>query len=159
MKIANHHNHDRIDSREAALTLAVAVLVERIRSLSKEDKEDLFAVSKALFTADNEEEVQSAVYAFQEILDQKGAHLVQVAENDSGKLASWLSFVGKRIKMAREDARMTQAELELASGLPQSHISRLENGVHSPSSTTLEKIAQATNKPLSYFDPSVDGDG
>jgi DNA-binding XRE family transcriptional regulator len=157
MKIAKNRNHERVDTREAALTMAVAVLVERIRGLPKEDKADLFELSKFLFDAENDDEVQSAAAAFQEILDQKSAKIVPFApDDDPNNLDGWLSFVSQRIKEAREAVGMTQEALEQATGLPQSHISRLENGVHSPSSATLEKIAKATNKPLSYFDPSDD---
>jgi DNA-binding XRE family transcriptional regulator len=157
MKIAKNPNHDRVDTREAALTMAVAVLVERIRGLPKEDKADLFELSRVLFSAENEEDIQSAAAAFQEILDQKNATVVPFAAEEAPKhLDNWLSDVSQRIKAAREAAGLTQEALEQATGLPQSHISRLENGVHSPSSVTLEKIAKATNKPLSFFDPRDD---
>jgi transcriptional regulator with XRE-family HTH domain len=49
---------------------------------------------------------------------------------------------------------LTQEQLEKATGLLQSHSSRLENGVHSPSSATLAKIAQETGKPMVFFDPN-----
>jgi DNA-binding XRE family transcriptional regulator len=155
MKTTKDRNPDRVDTEQAALTMAVAVLVERIRSLPKEDKEDLFELSKVLFNADNEEDTQCAARAFQEILDQKSARVVPLAvDEEPVNVEGWLSWVSSRIKVAREEAGLTQDALEQATGLPQSHISRLENGVHSPSSATLEKIAKATGKPMTYFDPS-----
>jgi DNA-binding XRE family transcriptional regulator len=154
MKIAKDHDHGRVDTEEAALTMAIAVLVERIRSLPKEDKEDLFELSQALWQTDDEEEIQSIAYAFQEILSQEKARVQPFPDDeDLGKLQGWLSFVSERIKEARREARLTQEELEQKTGLPQSHISRLENGVHSPSTATLEKIAKATGKPMTHFDP------
>jgi DNA-binding XRE family transcriptional regulator len=155
MTIAKNRNREGVDQAEAALTMAVAVLVERIRSLPKEDKADLFELSKALIVAENEEERESAARAFQEILDQKSARVMTFAvEEEPGNMERWLSFVSRQIKTAREEAELTQEALEQLTGLPQSHISRLENGVHSPSASTLEKIAKATGKPVAYFDPS-----
>lgn len=153
MKTARNRN--RVDIDDAALTMAIAVLVERIRSLPEEDKQDLFEISKALTTAETEEELQSAIGAYREILDQEKGHVESLlVEDEPIGLERWITFVSVRIKAAREKAGMTQAELEDATGLPQSHISRLENGVHSPSASTLEKIAKATGRPLSYFDPN-----
>lgn len=145
----------RVDMNEAALTMAIAVLVERIRGLPQEDKEDLFKLSQILFNPSSREEEESASRAFREILDQsKGQVLPFTSDDDPSCLANWCEFVAARIKEAREAAGLTQAQLEDATGLPQSHISRLENAVHSPSSLTLEKIAKATDRPMSFFDPS-----
>jgi transcriptional regulator with XRE-family HTH domain len=69
-------------------------------------------------------------------------------------LNSWIAFVSRRITDERQAAGLTQAQLAEKSGLPQSHISRLESGKHSPSRATIEKIAAALGKPLSAFDPS-----
>jgi DNA-binding XRE family transcriptional regulator len=152
----------QLDFGEAATTLAIAVLVERIHGLPPEDKEDLFEVSKILYKAiadQNEEEEEAAIKAYREILDQRKGRVVELTVDDGPVgMDGWLSYVSARIKKAREDAGLTQQQLEVATGLPQSHISRLENGVHSPSSATLQKIAAATNKPLSYFDPSGEAD-
>jgi ribosome-binding protein aMBF1 (putative translation factor) len=154
MKTAKNRNLTKVDIDEAALTMAIAVLVDRIRDLSKEDKDDLFEVSKALINAETPEEERSAKRAYQEILDQRSGNLVTFSVDDEPiGLDGWIAFVSKRIKRAREAAHMTQEDLEKSTGLPQSHISRLENGVHSPSSSTLEKIAKATGQPACYFDP------
>jgi DNA-binding XRE family transcriptional regulator len=155
MTIAKDRNQDRVDLQEAALTMAIAVLVERIRSLPKEDKDDLFHLSKALFDARDDEELKAAQNAFQEILDQKSTTTILMPMTEEPThISKWLSFVGNRIKTARDEAGLTQESLAELTGLPQSHISRLENGLHSPSSATLEKIAKATGKPESFFDPS-----
>jgi DNA-binding XRE family transcriptional regulator len=155
MKIAKNRNQGGVDIGDAALTMAIAVLVERIRNLPEEDRDELFKLSKLLIAPKNEEEGRCAVLAFREILDQgKGRVDSFFAEEEPIGLDGWIEFVSKKIKTAREDARLTQSDLEEKTGLPQSHISRLENGVHSPSASTLAKIADATGKPLSYFDPN-----
>jgi DNA-binding XRE family transcriptional regulator len=73
----------------------------------------------------------------------------------SNRLQRGLDFVSKRIKELRMRAGLTQIELAEKAGLPQSHISRLESGKHSPSRVTLEKIAAALDVPVSEFDPSA----
>jgi DNA-binding XRE family transcriptional regulator len=150
--------NNTVDVREAALTMAIAVVVERIRALPREDKNDLFKLAKALFVAETKEEEESAAAAMHEILEQAPINLKTLdiqTENNLG-LKKWLDYVGDRIKQARESAGLTQTELSTRAGLPQSHISRLENGQHSPSFATLEKIAKALNIPVSQLDPSVE---
>ena len=51
--------------------------------------------------------------------------------------------LGKRIKELRELAGMTQDDLAKRSGRTQEHISRIENGRHSPNYKTLTKLAGA----------------
>lgn len=158
MNTAKQQQEQSVDLGEAALTMAIAVLVERISSLPREDREDLFKLSKVLFAAESPEESRSAQRAFREILDQsKGKTVAFCSEDEASGMKGWIAFISGRIREARESAGLTQEALEAVTGLPQSHISRLENGVHSPSSTTLQKIANATGKPMTFFDPS-DGD-
>ena len=51
--------------------------------------------------------------------------------------------IGHEIRKRREAKRMTQERLAELSGLPQSHICRLEIGKHAPTRKTIEKIATA----------------
>jgi transcriptional regulator with XRE-family HTH domain len=71
------------------------------------------------------------------------------------ELRHWMGFVSNRIRHYREQANLTQQELADKAGLRQSHISRLEQGLHSPSSLTLEKIAAALGVSISELDPSL----
>ncbi|MGA2060653.1 MAG: helix-turn-helix transcriptional regulator [Thermoguttaceae bacterium] len=150
--------HNTVDVQEAALTMAIAVLVERIRALPKEDKNDLFELAKALFVAETTEEEESAANAIREILEQSVINVKSLdLQDETGQgLKKWIDYIGGRIKQAREFAGLTQTELSTRAGLPQSHISRLENGQHSPSFATLEKIAKALNIPISQLDPSAE---
>jgi transcriptional regulator with XRE-family HTH domain len=65
-------------------------------------------------------------------------------------------WIAKRIKEIRKERHITQAELAGTSGLPQSHISRLEAGLHSPSFKTVEKIAKALGVEVGEIDPAND---
>lgn len=59
--------------------------------------------------------------------------------------------LGKKIKLARVEADMTQEHLAKATGILQKSISRYETGLALPTLETLEKIANALKKPFGYF--------
>lgn len=71
------------------------------------------------------------------------------------KLQKWVVFVGDKVQQLPKSANLTQIELAEKSGLPQSHISRIESAKLSPSRATLEKIAGALGVQLSAIDPSA----
>src|SRR3979490_1551095 len=54
-----------------------------------------------------------------------------------------LKQIGKRLQQARTARGLTQAELGVLVGLPQSHISKIERGETDFQWTTLEQIANA----------------
>lgn len=145
----------RLTNYERAVTMAVGIVIERIRFLSKEDRDDLFDLVKELSTVKSEEDLECITDAMGEILEKKPISVMAVAHDSSTDgMENWLSFVSKRIKEARIAAGMTQDELAEKTGLPQSHICRLERGAHSPSHKTLERLANALGVPLSQLDPS-----
>lgn len=143
--------------RESAFALAITVLRDRVSSLTPEDKDDLYELLPFLL-GDDEEARESAQVAVREILDQKKLTISRdrMENPPGGKLQKWLDFVSDRLRQARKDSDLTQEELAEASGIPQSYISRLERGRHSPSSKTLETLAKALNVPVSMFDPSAE---
>jgi transcriptional regulator with XRE-family HTH domain len=59
--------------------------------------------------------------------------------------------LGKRIKLARVDAEMTQEQLAEETGILQKSISRYETGQALPTLESLEKMAKALKKPFGYF--------
>ena len=54
----------------------------------------------------------------------------------------------RQIIHAREEKRMTQKDLAETTGIPQAHISRIENGNYNPSLTYLKRIANGLGKEL-----------
>ncbi len=76
---------------------------------------------------------------------------IESLEGSEDDLGNWTAYVSQRIREARERAGLTQEQLSVQSGLPQSHISRLEQGKHSPTAKTLEKIATALKLPHFSF--------
>jgi DNA-binding XRE family transcriptional regulator len=142
--------------KDEALVLALAVVGERIRDLPKEDRDDIFEVTKAFVSAEDDAERESAARALLEILEQaKGTTRVFRSPTNLDPLQEWTSFISKKIKDLRATAGMTQEQLSEKSGLTQSHISRLEAGQHSPNAITLQKIASALGVSISDLDPNA----
>lgn len=147
------------DITRRALTMALGIVVERIQSLPKEDRDDLGELMKELVNADDGEELNGIIATMEEIFDREPIRFEKMDLSDElqdgGELHRWIDFVGARIKDLRVNANLTQDELAELSGLPQSHISRLESGKHSPSHLTLEKLSQALKVGVEAFDFSV----
>ncbi|MEK7526045.1 MAG: helix-turn-helix transcriptional regulator [Patescibacteria group bacterium] len=67
--------------------------------------------------------------------------------------------LGKKIQQARKRSRITQEELAKAVGISDKSVSAYEANRISPSLKVLEKIAEKTQSPLSYFfEENVEGD-
>ncbi len=149
------HTHD-VFEKENSFALAIAVMRDRVQRLNDNEKNDLYELIPFLL-GDDEEERVSAQAAVREIFDKTPGKIRRevLPETPGAALQNWLAYVSGRIKAARIEAGLTQDQLAAKSGLPQSHICRLEAGLHSPTAKTLEKIALALEIAVSYFDPSV----
>jgi transcriptional regulator with XRE-family HTH domain len=68
-----------------------------------------------------------------------------------------LAFLGIRLRNVRLRKGLTQRELAERSGMPGTHISRIENGHRLPSLETLERLTGALQVPLSdlFYEPGV----
>lgn len=62
-----------------------------------------------------------------------------------------LTELAKRIRTARENARLSQDELGKSIGLSDKSVSAYEKGRSQPPLENLRKIAEVTNHPLTYF--------
>lgn len=126
--------------------LALEVLADRCGRLPPDDRPDFAELCQAYVAACDDEERQSALTAMREILGLCGGTIESFDDADAepnDQLQRWSSSVGARIRSRREQAGWTQQQLADAAGLPQSHLSKLETGRHSPNMFTLEKIAAA----------------
>jgi transcriptional regulator with XRE-family HTH domain len=56
--------------------------------------------------------------------------------------------IGDRLRVIRDEKKLTQGDIEQRSGLLRSYISRVEHGHTVPSVETLEKLARALAVPL-----------
>lgn len=64
--------------------------------------------------------------------------------------------MGQRIRQARRDKGWSQSQLAQRIGAHPTSVSDWERGINAPSSRHLIAIAEATDKPLSFF--AADGD-
>ena len=135
---------------ESSLTAAaVATVGARMVQLDPDDQRDLFDCVKDLSTIKSREDAEETMKTILEILEPKGKgsnslkdSLVEAVPSRQ-KHESWLIWISQKLRSLREDRGLTQEELANMAGLPQSHISRLEAGRHSPSMKTLQKLASA----------------
>lgn len=141
---------------------AIAVILSRIVQLSKEDQRSLWECLKDFSTIRTREDAVETMETVLEILDPVDSDTKLVGIDESGskgvseeKCDGWLAYVSNAIRQLREEKQMTQAQLAEATGLPQSHISRLERGVHSPSHKTLKKLAEVYGVDVNKLDPSL----
>ena len=57
-------------------------------------------------------------------------------------------IVGERLRLLREDKKLSQGDIERRTGMLRCYISRVENGHTVPSVETLEKFARALEIPI-----------
>ena len=62
--------------------------------------------------------------------------------------------VGELIQDARIDAGLTQKELSWKAYIPQSTLSKMENGKAEPSASEIVYLSNALSKPITYFFPN-----
>jgi ribosome-binding protein aMBF1 (putative translation factor) len=79
-----------------------------------------------------------------------------VSKETKEKVDAYRRHVGAAIRQRRGELRMTQEELAAKSGIPQSHISKLEDGKHSPTAKTIDRLAKALDTEPSKLDVLYD---
>ncbi|HHW06020.1 MAG TPA: transcriptional regulator [Clostridia bacterium] len=82
---------------------------------------------------------------FISLADTKGEKI----ERETGEYIS--SSAGRKIRQVREEMGLTLVECSKRAGISYTHISEIERGNVCPSLKTLEKLAKALEKPVSYF--------
>ncbi len=142
--------------------IIVTYLMEQIRQLPRESVDDFVTLLKTLNQPETSTEEQEEILeTMREILYPESLGKIHFGRPESvtntpENLHKRSRHVGNTIKKYRSQKGMTQAALAKRSDLPQSHISRLEQGTHSPSMKTLEKIAKALKIQVGNLDPSCD---
>jgi transcriptional regulator with XRE-family HTH domain len=58
------------------------------------------------------------------------------------------SVFGRHLRIARQEARLTQQDIERLTGIPQNHVSNIERGLQNPTLGTMNRLASAVGKPL-----------
>jgi DNA-binding XRE family transcriptional regulator len=135
--------------------MVLAILLDRIAKLPKEGQEDLAELMDLFSKSTTKKEREEILESMKELLQPSLiGELVQGPMPKSGTkdLENRAAYLGQKIKELRAKKSMTQEDLAELSGIPQSYISRLEAGQHSPSHATLEKIAQALGVDVHQID-------
>lgn len=140
---------------------AIAVLVEKIARLSQEEKDDMMCVVMEIKDCESESDLGEIQQTIREILfpEMTGGLLERddirpPSNNAMEALSKRREAISTKLKELRLAQNLTQAQLAEKSGLPQSHISRLEAGQHGPSLRTVERLAQALGVSTSILDPA-----
>lgn len=135
--------------------LALIIMREQIARLPEEDIDDLFILLREYCTTDSDEARTEAHAAITEILQPDDGALHSPSDDPSEALRARSADIGGAIRRRRREADLTQQQVAETCGIPQSHLSRIENGQHSPSHITLTRIAEALGAPISAFNPPV----
>jgi DNA-binding XRE family transcriptional regulator len=136
-----------LESKLAAA--AVATVIARMVQLDEQDQKDLWECVKDLGSLKTRQDVDDAMKTIIEILEPTDKSSLAMSSSALDDLhprqthESWLVWISEKLRTLRKQQNLTQGELAERAGLPQSHISRLERGVHSPSMKTLKKLANA----------------
>jgi DNA-binding XRE family transcriptional regulator len=136
-----------LDQREVEKAFLV------FKQLPQKKRERVLKLIELLNSAECQDECLGVVKAIAEIIA-KASGLVApggrpvdlslgVSKNAKDTVAAYHGEIGKAIRKRREELKMTQEGLARKSGLPQSHISRLEAGKHAPTRQTIETVAEA----------------
>lgn len=153
-----------LDTDQKAIALAVSIFMDRIAQLSAADREVVWKLARCMNDCSSKDEVEEVQEALLEVLDQQPVDAVsfdlekapETVDSDAqNRFDRWKEFIGGAVKQARSKAGLTQEQLAEKSGLPQSHISRIECSRLSPSSATIEKIAAALGLDPGDIDPAA----
>ncbi|MEI7688101.1 MAG: helix-turn-helix transcriptional regulator [Planctomycetota bacterium] len=151
--------YDKIPMEAKSAVLALSVIINRINSLPRSDRDDLFELVKELQTAQAGEETYAIVQSMEEILAQTPVSAVTM-KDDGAKLSKksklWAKHVGAAIRKAREGLDWSQSKLAEEAGLPQGHLSRIENADLTVTHLTLKKIAKALSIEVGQLDPCTE---
>lgn len=125
------------------------------RNLPPQKRERVAKMLELLETAESAEEGQEIAKAITEVLAKAAGHMPPggqvidlehgVSDRAKATVRGYYRNIGNAIRTHREKMGLTQKQLAEASGLPQSHISRLEAGLHAPTQITIRKIAEGLN--------------
>jgi DNA-binding XRE family transcriptional regulator len=138
---------------------AEKIVLDRIRTMRPSQHERFCRLVDLYRNAETEEEANEigevlAEVLFGEAKDYTASKLTSDPSPDGlAALQRHRNFVGGQIRKCRQRLKMSQEELAEKSGLPQSHICRLEKGKHAPTYLTIEKVAAALGVKCSQLDP------
>jgi DNA-binding transcriptional regulator YiaG len=150
-------SNERLNGADRPRTLSVVFQTKReLTAGDIKDLRELLQLYSSALEQGRDDEVANITDAISELLGERddSFEVLTMAASDE-PIQKWLGFVSKRIHSLRKKAGLTQMQLAERCGLPQSHISRLERGEHSPSNKSIRAIATALGVHPKELDPSV----
>ncbi len=144
-------------SIEDILSLCLREKLERLPKESIKDLTELFGILiKIDLDPCEAEEVLETIteILFPETMGKLCHGRMHISEEIPENLNRRMIHIGDKIRSIRREKNINQEQLGKLAGLPQSHISRIESGQHSPSHKTLEKISAALEVSIGELDPS-----
>lgn len=128
-------------------------LPEVFQRLSKDQVQEFCELCE-MYSGSRDPEVLDTIVEM--LVPQSLGKVTQDADVDpqaAAKLDQFQKLIGAKIRDERLKLGWTQETLAQKAGIKQSHISRLEIGVHTPSDLTIQKIAKALGVEPSSLDP------
>ena len=136
----------------------------RLKKLSADALRDFVKLCEMLTDESQEEHKDEIARAITDMIfpdvptGNEFADTEQDIADAKARVARYRQKVGKAISFRRNKLGMTQVQLAAETGLPQTHISRLEKGRHAPTYTTILKIAKALKARPASLDPGFSED-
>jgi DNA-binding transcriptional regulator YiaG len=139
----------------------VQAFLMSLRKLPPKKQERVFRMLDLLESAETCDECQEIAQAISEIIAKAAGRWPRgkvedleegVGDQAKKTVSAYHRNIGEAIRKCREKLKITQEELAERSGLPQSHISRLEAGKHAPTRVTIERLADAMGVKPSQLD-------
>ena len=148
------HSMSELPTQVQQMMLAFSILMNRLGTLPKSDRDDLFELLQEWRTEKDAAERENIQSAMMEIIAGEPLTVTPLdltADVPPGEFARWF---GKRVRELREKAGWSQQQLADKVGIPQSYVSRVETGEHAPTRKTVEKFAKALKVTVRDLDPT-----
>ena len=145
------------------LTSDEQLMLNRMLSFPPKKQERLLELSRLYQASNCDSEQLEIVQVLAEILFGENVALESAPLEESSlegkkELKLHREYVGRQVLKFRREKGLSQGELAKLSGLPQSHISRIENGKHVSTFYTIKKLAKAMKVRMDLIDPSFEFD-
>ncbi len=148
-------------SRSASRKHAAELQALKLLNLTKEEISHFCELQRLFQKSRDEQEKKEIIAALLEIINPDGN--ADVGNVESGvdrrtkeKVRRYHAKVGIEIRNRRIAKGLSQQQLAELAGIPQSHVSRLENGKHTPTHLTIQKLARALRTRPKMIDPGFD---
>lgn len=140
---------------DALQQAATEHVFQRLAHLETDEQREIMTLLQSMRTTEDEETHREILRTINEILHPEiiGALHELKPGKRSRRYIERTRHIGRKIQAFREAKGWTQEKLAEASDLPQSHISRLEKGQHSPSHKTRVRLAEALGVAPHQIDP------